>query len=230
MKRRKFFTLILGLSFIFSLPQLASAWFDNFNDGKADGWTENFQGGNGKWTVENGVYCVSEATANCGTVAGDKSWQNYTIEVKGKVVGDSDPNYHQLQVIARWQDKQNFYSFSYHAVKGSQWWSWIGGNVTKETPENDKKLTKVGEWYKLKIVADGTRLSAYVNDELMETLKGVKLKNGMIGVDTYACHSCYDDVWVYGEGIPYSPGEPGAVEPEGKLTITWGILKSRLLQ
>ena len=36
----------------------------------------------------------------------DENWEDYTLEVKGMVVGDSPPAYYQLVVIVRWQDEK----------------------------------------------------------------------------------------------------------------------------
>lgn len=82
---------------------------------------------------------------------------------------------------------------------------------------------QIGKWYNLKITTIGDEISFYIDDELKHQTKDAMYSEG--GVILYAYNAVveFDNVVITGDEIPSEIGQ--AVEPETKLTTTWGMVK-----
>ncbi|MEE3193470.1 MAG: family 16 glycoside hydrolase, partial [Candidatus Poribacteria bacterium] len=95
-----------------------------------------------------------------------------------------------------------------------------------KTPIKIKKQIEVGEWYHLKVVVEGNDLKWFVNDQLQAETKLKPVgdldvyKKGKVGIWAWETKASFDDFKVYGPDI-----EGQAVEPQNKLSVTWGKLK-----
>jgi hypothetical protein len=74
------------------------------------------------------------------------------------------------------------------------------------------------------MVVEGKEIQSWWNGEKMLVIRDGSWENGTISFTTFTEDVYFDNVRVAGPGIPLDKGE--AVEPEGKLTTTWGKLKS----
>lgn len=208
--------LVTLITITFLTP--AYGLFYNFEDGN-QGWEQI----NGTMKVEKGELIVSgsDGVAVLPDSDWDDKWTDYSIECK--MMMETGPD--NMGVLLRYQASDTYYIFS--VMNGRQQveiWSLVAGNYTEE------KVTafenEMGEWYTVKVTAEGENFEMYVNDELIIEWSDDKLETGKAGVRTYASTSHFDDFLVKGEGIPTSPGEPGAaVKSERKLATTWARLK-----
>jgi hypothetical protein len=154
-------------------------FFDDFNDGNADGWTT---AGLGTWSVENSEYVVDMDSGydRRGTsLAGDLSWTDYIFEcdVQGNLGVDK-------HFYARYFDDNNFYSVNFRADPYGDvvLLKFEGGaqSVLSSTPYPSSNNV----WYHVKMRLQGPRIIIYVNDTLLidYTDAGSSLTHGKIGL------------------------------------------------
>ena len=162
---------------------------------------------------------------NSGIYFGEDSWTDYRMEVKArKVVG---PYFH---LFARTQEPTvDFYfmEISYNSHTTSLF-MFSGGAANEITggprPKRpDSKDTKGGDAYTIVFETEGETLRTYIDGKLMVENQDKTYDKGRPGLGGRDSTVLYEYVEINGEGIP-----PTAVEPTGKLTTTWGELKSPL--
>jgi len=87
-------------------------------------------------------------------------------------------------------------------------------------------IRTLGEWYTLKIEVQGDNLLLHVDDALVfETREGSNTSGG-VALWAYDSIIEYDNIVVTGDDISDMGPSGYAVEPEAKLTSTWGWLKN----
>jgi len=205
------------IAMIIMLSANASALFYDFEDGD-QGWEQI----NGTCKAENGEYIVtgSDGVGVLPDSDWDNDWADYTIECRAMMEQGPD----NMGILARYQGPDTYYIFA--IMNGRQQveiWSRVGGAYTDELDiafPND-----LGEFYAIKVFAEGEDFEVYVDDELIAEWSDSKLEFGKMGIRTYSSVSHFDDILITGPGIPRSLGEPGAVKPISKLTSTWGDMK-----
>ena len=74
------------------------------------------------------------------------------------------------------------------------------------------------------MVVEGRKIQSWWNGEEILSIEDKVWEKGTISFTTFTEDGYFDNVRVVGPGIPLDKSE--AVEPEGKLTITWGKLKT----
>jgi len=131
--------------------------------------------------------------------------------------------------VIRAEDQNNFYLFQIVADARHQFWpsANIGGQwQIAKIPDNSGVNPVLGEWYSMKLVAEGGNFNCYYNQrgkelKLAFTWEDGNFKSGAIGFRELAGEHCmYDNVLVTTIGYTGS-----AVNPEDSLPITWGKLK-----
>jgi len=169
---------------------------DDFEDGEAEDWRINIPDeapSGSSWRVEldYGNYVLSER-GQIWAEAGDYSWTNYTLEVKGKMLspqgggvinfrmGDPAPRY-----FIQFYTEQLYLTKEYRGTF------------------SEVKVTKVylnqNTWYTFKIVCAGNRIWVYVDDELKLDYVDDEdpILSGRIGLEGAPdSHTYFDDVKV----------------------------------
>jgi len=226
------FSAILMISSAFT----AKAYEENFDDGKAEGW----QFVSGEWKIEDGALTQFEIAGKGGGEArnraaayavGDKSWKDYTFEVKIKPI--SAGNYagvmFRVAKISGGGDGNTFNAASqyYYWLIGiggtySKIWQAPLGAALEQTPGD---TLKSGEWNDVKVEMYGQNVKLYLNGKLQKDFnfpKSAQIEFGGIALATYNASASFDEVKVEGPGIPGL-----SVSSKGKLTVLWGKLKER---
>jgi hypothetical protein len=197
----------------------AGVFKDNFNDGKADGWTIQ-QNGAGEWKVTNGGYhgSLAEGTETIALV-GEDGWQVESIEVKIR-----DATGEWLAVVWNYQDLNNFDSWWLSiANKTLEAWPKIGDYegaarasvAVPFDPQKESVLTVKIEGDNFDVLWDGQKVGNYTNN---------KFKTGKVGLLVWAGSATFDDVIINGPNIT------GASIVEShckKAVVTWGTLKAK---
>jgi len=226
-------TRIVILSFCISLAPmlvfsaLAVAWFDDFNDGNYDGWKVKSVGG-GAWEVNKDDELYFDGGGDSVIYAGDPNWTDYTFEADVKLLvlmdyaggirARIDPNTGTAYSIWVYPNAKvlkliDFFGWSSNAPG----WAEIGNPIQPKW-----EMPPVKEFHKLKIVLKGKRIEAYWDDKFMCAADSDKYKKGCIGINGYDQPIIWDNVNVYGPGIPGL----GVAEAKSKLATTWGRIKS----
>lgn len=130
----------------------------------------------GVWKMKDGIFSQSTLSENCFALAGDKNWNNYTIQVKAK----KNSGREGFLIMFGVKDADNFYWWniggwgnSYTAIEKS-----VGGiksiigttaNVTVES----------NKWYDIKIEISRNRIRCYLDGILIHDVEDRVLKQDL---------------------------------------------------
>ena len=214
------FPFILILSFV--VLNSALALFYDFEDkNQLKDWDVL---GEAKWEVEDGVLV-------CDEPAGTRQQQR--LELKDVVFTDGtiefklkwlSGTYLEGGVFYRLQDDNNWYNTHLSNVEQSDRWMAYVNGVLDWTPVNLAKGLAKETWYELKLEASGKSHKVWVDGELLHEKKHDQFKQGKVAIGTWSAvveNWHLDDFRINGPGI-----SPDAVNRQGKLTTTWGKIKS----
>lgn len=192
----------------------------DFNDGHAPDWVDD---GSGTWAVSDGVYAM---TGNGGDESRFSHYSQelcdfeYQADVR-KTAGDSSAylNGYGLRIRSDGTE-ENYYQF---LIATDGWYTIaesVSGSFTKLadwTFSNDLR-TGFDQWNELKIIAAGSILRFYANDQLLETIEDSSLSCGKLGLAAYDASDSdlpdtveFDNVFLEfldgpsGKGIPCLP-------------------------
>jgi len=207
-----------------ALALKSQAFMDDFNDGNLDGWKVQAE----NWKVEKGEVKFS-AGGNCGAslyYENGAEWTDYEFQVDLKLANLSDfPG--GIRVRLNPKSGESYFTWVYPAQKIIISYVAIAWdcNANKGQAARDVwQPPKVGEWGQLKMVVTGDVIESWWNGKKVLSIKDGSWKKGTIALMTFNQDVFFDNVRVSGKGIPLSQGE--AVEPDGKVTTTWGTLKT----
>ena len=136
------------------------------------------------------------------------------------------------EFVLRAQDKDNCYMFQIVADNRHQFWNHlrVGGawQILDANKVADKSGVdpKLGEWYNVKIVVEGSRLDLYYNQrgkepKLAFTWEDDTYKKGAVGFRQGGGEHClYDNVLVT------TIGHKAAINPHKSLPTIWGRIKN----
>ena len=231
--------LVFAFSSIYVMSANAGTFFDDFNDGNDDGWAV-FEG---NWELIDGEYRAPDevnAVPYPLTFALDgEEYGEFTIEVK--IRNDkfhSAMNQSHAGVAFGMDGDGSGYVlyFRFHrgtaCAGGALVLRWFVENLRGGAdPNADIAEAEVfdpmdlGNWHLLKaeLSAANSTLKAWADGEEVIDMKLEKDVAGKIGLWTADTGGAsFDDVSITGDRIPAS-----AVQPGGKLSITWGGVKTR---
>jgi len=228
------FSFTLLIAFVIISP--INAFFDDFNDGKADGWSVSA----GKWEVKDGEYHTPDQVNTAPyplTFAFDrKEFEDYAIEAK--IRNDkfhTTMNQSHAGFAFGMDSKNTGYVLYFRFHKGLACPE-MASLVLRHTIENGKgwdpnadvaegcKVFDAGDkekWHVLKAEISSTKgtLKTWVDGKISIDIK-IKINQGPIGLwvaDIGA--ASFDDVSITGPGIL-------AIQPLHKLATKWGSIKA----
>ena len=212
--------VVLGLFILcpvlISLPASAGTQLWDF-DRNANDWKV----ANGTWAVKDGVYKLSKGGQAEHSLVGEEDWDDYTVEAKVRLDEGS-----WAGIIFRAKSEMEYYVYYLNVPSNiSELWrhkqgGWASRDNISQPPAVGVKIAN-GEWIDMKIVVEGNKFTLYLNDEKqVEDSDGV-YGEGKVGVWGWETAASFDDFTVSGKNIE----DTLAVEPNRKLTTTWGRLK-----
>jgi len=86
-------------------------------------------------------------------------------------------------------------------------------------------VPRIGEWYRLNIDQEGSKISSYISDELKHQANDDLQKSGGVCLVAYNAIVEFDNVVITGDDIPDVGPSGYAVQPKAKLAATWGEIK-----
>ena len=230
------------LIFVSVLLSFGGEILDDFDDGDTEGWERSPQNEDSKvfWGIEKGNTFV---TFDPKGLAWNEAISQFNFTGEGLKVGD--PNKwtdYDVEVDLRHQEIANFPGGVRGRVDletGSHYVVWLYPGSAKMnlfsnpgwdintglqnhgeapyTPEVDK-------WHTVKLSFSGTTIKVFYDGEMMIEAKDNQYKSGTVALGNQDKIVHYDNVRITGPDIPNL--NASAVEPEDKLTITWGQIKS----
>jgi len=206
---------VIGCIFIlmFGCALLASAGTitDNFNDGKIDDWTIF----SGVWSAKDGVIHQTEMGGPKVIVWNTPGeLKDFTISVKAMgLSADAD-----WGLVFRAKDVNNHYSWQY-VNGGLMFVAYVGGARTENNLQAQGAI--LNEWQDFKVVASGNSYTLSWKGNEIKTIENAALTGGKVGFFTWDVVD-FDDFVVTSDSISSTT----AVSSKGRLSITWGELKS----
>ncbi|GBG05991.1 hypothetical protein PAT3040_00481 [Paenibacillus agaridevorans] len=172
-------------------------FYDDFENGNFDRWTDPLNAG--KWYIatEGSNHVLRSDNAGLGSeniiFAGNTEWENYSVEAEVKLVNAVAGGTRGSGILARVSDLNRFYLLRLNQA-GSV--DLMRKNGTYTTLASKPFTVAIGETYALKLIVDGNKLSAYVDDELMFSVVDGDLPAGKIGLRAYGHSVAIDHVRV----------------------------------
>ena len=219
---------------VFNQQSFGGTWVDDFEDDSTREWELfNTFAGSAAWRIDAGeaVAETFEPHRNATIWAtGDLDWRNYLLSCKAKLV-EANKGSASLGLILhqRWEES-SFYVFQIlypleviHITK-------IHSGTVSTIGEFDF-AAKLNRWYTLTASIDSSetlkrvKLEFQIDDEVFTVTDRNPIKSGKAGLEVSGAQARFDNVKIIGSNVPN--GGPGAlaIEPRGKLAITWGKLK-----
>ena len=173
---KKIFALIVILNL--SVP--VQAQIDLFNGQNLDGWEIN---GTEKWYVEKGeLICESGPDAEYGYLSTKEHYDNFELELEFKQEADGNSGVFFRStvsgtVVNGWQVEvapPNLHTGGIYESYGRGW-------LIKPDPAKDQYL-KMGSWNRMKIIANGNKVTTYLNGHEMVEILDEKIGNGKGGI------------------------------------------------
>ena len=173
---KKIFTLIVILNL--SVP--VQAQIDLFNGQNLDGWEIN---GTEKWYVEKGeLICESGPDAEYGYLSTKEQYDDFELELEFKQEADGNSGVFFRSTVSGtivngWQVEvapPNLHTGGIYESYGRGW-------LIKPDPAKDQYL-KMGSWNRMKIIANGNKVTTYLNGHEMVEIFDEKIGNGKGGI------------------------------------------------
>lgn len=173
---KNFFTLIVILNL--SVP--VQAQINLFNGQNLDGWEIN---GTEKWYVEKGeLICESGPDAEYGYLSTKEHYDNFELELEFKQEADGNSGVFFRSTVSGtivngWQVEvapPNLHTGGIYESYGRGW-------LIKPDPAKDEYL-KMGSWNTMKIIANGNKVTTYLNGHEMVEILDEKIGNGKGGI------------------------------------------------
>lgn len=147
-----------------------------FNGKDLDGWVNH---GEEKWYVEDGLLiCESGPKAEYGYLSTEKFYKNFELTLEFKQENDGNSGVFIRSTfegtkVSGWQVEvapPNKHTGGIYESYGRGW-------LIKPAPEKEKAL-KMGEWNTLKIVANGNKVTSWLNGVEMVHIEDEKIGKG----------------------------------------------------
>jgi len=177
----------------------------------------------GEWSIKDGEYIQSQRGVSAvRTFVGDANWTDYTVETKIKVTENS-----YAGLMFRAQSELEYHVFYINVTENAcEWWHHTKPNPDSRVQHFKQPPVKVkielNKQYTLKVVAQGTDFTFYIDDVEQKVDKSDIYPNGKIGLWAWDTKVSFDDVRISGKGIP----ESAAVSLNGKLPAIWAKIKA----
>jgi len=187
--------LVLYFNFATS-AQVSTLFSDNFESGNSNAWSKS----SGTWVVVTDGSLVLRQTgtsADSRARAGSTSWTNYSVQARVKPIAFNGSNRY-VGLIARAINSNHFYYLA--LTNGNQLVLARRDGDTSTTLTSKTFTVTAGTFYTLRIVVQGSSLTAFVNGTQQLNTTDSTYTSGQIGVATFFASGSFDDVVVTSGG------------------------------
>ena len=173
-------------------------FMDNFESGNGNMWVRPTLGMSTATVITDGSFVFNLASTNSTAVlygSGDTAWTNQVAEARIKILTITSGSTSNLAgLCVRATDERHFYYLALRqdgrvAIRKN-----VDGNTTLGSAVDAGIVPNV--WYRIRLSAVGTTLTAYVDDVLKVTVTDSDLPNGGVGLTVANANAVFDDVRV----------------------------------
>ena len=212
------FAILIG----FGISAQTQLFSDDFQDGNSDGWARS----SGTWAVVTDgslAYRQSGTSADANSRAGSPSWTNISVQARVKPTAFNGADRY-VGVMTRVVNSNHYYFFALQ--NGNRL---LLGKRAGSTPIvlATKAFTfSTGTFQTLRLDANGSSLSGYVNGTLQLTASDSEFTAGIIGGATFFASATFDDFLVTsigggGGNPPPPPAGLTAAPGNAQATLNW---------
>jgi hypothetical protein len=160
--------------------------------GAQDKLTDDFEKANprwkfaeGKWERRAGVLAqTAESQPWAVAILEDKKFSDVDLSVRGKPISGKEDQSSGL--VFRAKDAKNYYLVRSNGLEDNFRLYTMTDGKRKQIASTKVDPPKVGEWHKIRVVAKGTKIQAYLNDKLAIDHDDAAFAEGYVGLWTKA--------------------------------------------
>ncbi len=211
------FAILVG----FGISAQTQLFSDDFQDGNSNGWSRS----SGTWSIVTDgslAYRQSGTSADSNSRTGASSWTNYSIQARVKPTAFNGADRY-VGVMARVVNSNHYYFLALQ--NGNRLLLGKRAGSSPITLATKSFTFSTGTFHTLRIDAQGSSLSGYVNGTLQLTASDSEFPSGIIGGATFFASATFDDFLVTslgGGGTPPPPPTGLAVIPgNAQVTLSW---------
>src|SRR5262245_23845402 len=195
---------------------------DDFQDGNDNGWTRS----SGTWAIVTDgtlAYRQSGTSADSNSRAGSPSWTNISTQARVKPTAFNGADRY-VGVMTRVVNSNHYYFLALQ--NGNRLLLGKRAGSSPITLATKSFAFSTGTFYTLRIDANGSSLSGYVNGTLQLTASDSEFTAGIIGGATFFASATFDDFLVTSIGggggtPPPAPTNLAATPGNGQVSLSW---------
>ncbi|GIF66778.1 hypothetical protein Ais01nite_48130 [Asanoa ishikariensis] len=187
------------------VAQAATLFSDDFNDSSADGWSKS----GGDWSVvSDGSPTFTQSKTDSELArqfAGSTSWTAYSVQARVKPLAFSGSN-RFVALASRSSSATKMYRLALTNANRAELQAVDGSSVT--VIGSASLTVSTGTWYTLRIDANGSTISGFVNGTRIASGSNSAHSAGRVGLVTVFASARFDDVVVSTDGSVPPTGNP----------------------
>jgi hypothetical protein len=212
------FAILIG----FGISAQTQLFSDDFQDGNADGWARS----SGTWSIVTDgslAYRQSGTSADSNSRAGSPSWTNISVQARVKPTAFNGADQY-VGVMTRVVNSNHYYFFALQ--NGNRLLLGKRAGSSPITLATKAFTFSTGTFQTLRLDANGSSLSGYVNGTLQLTASDSEFTAGIIGGATFFASATFDDFLVTsigggGGNPPPAPTGLTATPGNAQATLNW---------
>jgi hypothetical protein len=212
------FAILIG----FGISAQTQLFSDDFQDGNADGWARS----SGTWSIVTDgslAYRQSGTSADSNSRAGSPAWTNISVQARVKPTAFNGADQY-AGVMTRVVNSNHYYFFALQ--NGNRLLLGKRAGSSPITLATKAFTFSTGTFQTLRLDANGSSLSGYVNGTLQLTASDSEFTAGIIGGATFFASATFDDFLVTsigggGGNPPPAPTGLTATPGNAQATLNW---------
>ncbi|GAA1867580.1 pectate lyase family protein [Asanoa iriomotensis] len=192
------------------VARAATLFSDDFNDGEASGWSKS----GGDWSVVtegSPTFTQSKTDSELAReFAGQTSWTAYSVQARVKPLSFNGSN-RLVALAARSSSATKMYRLALTNANRAELQAVDGSSVT--VIGSASLTVSTGTWYTLRIDANGSTVSGFVNGTRIASGSNSAHSAGRIGLVTVFASARFDDVVVSSDASTPPTGNPTTPPP-----------------